>query len=243
MSASDPNDVYQRRGRLGVLMLIVPTVSIALVAGAYGALLWVGSAQQHAEGPEATLRFRGCPEARPWLERRVAHVGLLDAVWVDTDDGYAVTAHLPGRAQVAEALPATLATTGRFEVRNEPAREGGLHLTPDDIDHATVEMGFLDLPRAVVQLDAPAALALKEAMESEPDGAIALVLDGEVVTRRRNMPSETQGRLALDLGADETLTDLERVDFAAHAATVIEHGPLPCPVEVVEVTTEETPAR
>lgn len=241
MSRRVPDDVYQRRGRIGILMLLVPTVAILGVGVAYGTLFWAGTSTQLADGPEATIRFRGCAEARPFLERRVAHVGLTDARWADTPDGFAVTAHLPGRPRVAEALPATLATTGRFEVRNEPGRAGGLHLTPDDIDHATVEMGFLDLPRAVVQLEPEAAAALKVAMESEPEGAIALLLDGEIITRRRNMPSETQGRLALDLGPSETITDLERVDFAAHAATVIEHGPLPCPVDVIEVTTVSTP--
>ncbi len=231
-----------RRGALGLVLMAVPILSILAVALGYAVLLWYGSAGRPATGAATVITFEACPEARPFIRSRVEAIGLPDAHFGQAPGGFTLSTRLPEQARVAEAIPGTLAKPGRFAVtkldEQGDALGGEPIATEAHIAYATVYMGFLDTPRALVQLEQAQAQALRTWMESNPHKGVAMLIDGERVADRRNMPSEAQGKLELDLVGR---SDLERMDFAAATAIVLDHGPLPCPVSVVSVSTEEPP--
>jgi hypothetical protein len=76
-------------------------------------------------------------------------------------------------------------------------------------------------------------------MGAHPNDRLGYWVDGRRVTVRNNMPPESRGQITLDLGS---ATDIDRMDFAAAAGIVLEHGPLPCALTVASVTRLDAPA-
>jgi len=234
---SDPvTEAVQRRGMLGVLLLVVPILSIVVVGGAYLYLAWLGWQGRDAVGDPVRIAFEGCDEAQAGVQARVAFMGLPNPSFEDTPSGFTLTTRLPPDPEAAAAIPATLATTGTLVVR--PVGGGEAVITNADLVEATVELPFLDAPHAVLVLAPDAAAGLRNHMESHPQDGVEVVLDGEVVYRRKNSPSEARGRLAVD---KEGASDLERMQFAARTAAVLQGAPLPCAVTVQGVTLVEAP--
>lgn len=229
----DPlTQVVQRRGLLGVLILLVPIVSIVGVGSAYLYLAWLGWQGRDEAGEAVRIAFVGCDEAQTGVRARVAFMGLPDPVFEDTSDGFVLTTRLP--EDPGAAVPETLAASGVFVVR--PVGGGPSVLTNADVAEATVELPFLDAPHAIVVLRPDAAMGLRNHMESRPAEGVEVVLDDEVVYRRKNSPSVANGRLAVD---KEGASDLERMQFAARTAAVLQGAPLPCTLSVASVTPVE----
>jgi hypothetical protein len=230
-------DDYQRRGIVGIFLLVMPIVSIIAVGIGYALLLWFGLAGRPAEGTVMRITFAGCPDAQPLVAARIEAMGLPDVAFGETLDGFTVDTRMPTRDDVAEALPATLAQRGTFAILRL-TEDGSLDpstppiATEANIVEASMSLSFLDTPRARVQLDEASAEALKTWMSEHPAEGLSLQVEGRQVTTRANMPPEAAGELYLDL---DHATDLDRMDFAASAAIVLEHGPLPCDLEVAEV--------
>jgi len=237
---TDPTQqALQQRGLGAVLMLAVPIASILLVALGYLVLLGYGQEGRNAQGPLAQVRFEACPEAQPLLEARTAVMGLEDATWSQEGSQLVLKARLPNQERVLEALPGTLARQGRFEAR--AGSDGTSILTHDALDTATVVLPFLDAPYAHVTLKKEGAKALAVWMQENPTDAIDLFVDGVRVSSKRNSKPITDGEIQLDASDLPVLegtplpSDLERIDFAAETALILDNGPLPCDVRVADV--------
>ncbi len=224
------DDDLPRRGKLGILMLVVPIVSVVLVGSAYVVLAWYGAAGRPAEGPVVQLSLRACPEAEAVLQKRMAFMGLGDPSVASSADGLLVTARFPVEERVIAAIPGTLAAGGRWELR--AGQDGDVLATEADIVEATVVPTFLEVPRAQVLLEAEAAKRLKAHMGDHLNDTVTAWLDGDLVTQRHNGPPITDGRVDLDR---PELPAETRIDRAAHAAVVLDSGPHPCPVELIAV--------
>lgn len=227
MSRNDA--LAQQRGIAGIMLLVVPILSIAAIGSGYVLLVFFGVQGRAAEGPLVRYQIHTCDAAQPLIVRRVEAMGLPDVQVGAIDGGFSLTARLPSEARVQEAIPATLTAPGHFEV--VPATGGDALAGNADLAEAEMTLAFLDAPYVRLKLHDDAAKRLEDYMKSDMEGGIALYLDGERVITRKNMPAETRGRLDLDLVGG---TDLARMDFAAAAAIQLQHGPLPCEAQVVD---------
>ena len=222
---------WQRRGTLGLLTLAVPVVSILLVGGLWVGMAVVGNAGRDADGPEVTFTVTACPEALPLVRSRAEAMGLDVTAWRPTSAGATLPTRLPAAERSQALIAATLTAPGHLVVR--PAEGGAPLATEADLVEATAYLPFLDAPKVQAVLTPDAGKRLKAHMQGHPDGSLALVLDDEVVTTRRNMPPEEHGELTLDrIDAED---DFARMDFAAFAGIVLSHGPLPCVVTLTQL--------
>lgn len=221
----------QRRGALGIVVLVVPVLSILAVGIGYAILLWYGYAGHPAEGPRTRVDFEACPEAQAVIQKRVDRMGLPDATFAPIDRGFSLTVRMPTDEKVAADIPATLAAPGRLEVAR--GEHDGLIAGPEDIGDVSVSMGFMDAPRTWIKLKPAATQRLKDAMSADMEGHISIWVDGEVVTRRKNAPPIADGQLDL---AAEGQADVNVVAFAAAMGVVLSSGPLPCPVTLLHTT-------
>lgn len=238
---NDPD--LPNRGRLGMLMLAVPVVSVAVVGALYVVLAVLGARGRSADGPRVELALRGCPEAQAVVAERAAFIGLPEVTFRPlpaTDAapaGFALTARFPREERVITSLPGTLSATGKVEIR--AGDDGELLATEADIADATVVPTFLDAPRAQLTLVPEAAKKLKLHMGLHLDGHVSVWIDGELYLRRHNAPPEERGQLDLEL---PELPAEARIDRAAHAAVLLAHGALPCPLTVAGVSRLDSPA-
>lgn len=228
----------RERGLIGVIVLVVPILSVALVGAAWIGMMVLGAGGRAADGPERVLTFTGCEAARAGVDARLAFMGLPVRTAPDpVEGGFAVVVQLPGDPAVAAEIPDTLAATGALEIVD--LHDGTVLVTNDDVAEVTVELPFLDAPHAVLILRPEAAVRLRTWQEARPREAIAVRIDGEVVYQRRNTPSVASGRLAVDLpGA----SDGDRMRFAARTAAVLQGAPLPC-APAVAVSGDQPGAR
>lgn len=239
MSDDDLSEAFQRRGAVGIVMMVVPIVSIVAVGLGYAGLMWFGLAVQLPTGPLTTVHFDGCSEAGPLVRARAEQIGLTELELQDSPGGFDLVVRMPTDERVAKGIPATLAAPGRFRVEGlaqDGSPTGEVLVTEADIADSTVYMNFLDAPRAHVILTQEAGRSLRDWQQERPDQGLQLVLDDRKANTLANLPTLTSGTLDLDLpGA----TDLARMDFVAAASVVLAHGPLPCELTVVDVTQAE----
>jgi hypothetical protein len=240
MNQPEPDDSLQHRGTLGLIVLAVPIVSIVVVGLAYIILTSLGQEGRAATGPRTAMHFLGCAEAIPLVRARAEAMGLPDLAVEPTETGsFRVTARLPAEPRTHLAIPGTLAAPGTFALRGiqggpDGADQDEVLFSNADIDYATTYLAFLDAPKVFIQLKKESATRLRDWMRTHPEDGMGMWLDGERVTVRKNMPPEQYGEVTLDrVGA----TDMERMDFAAGAAIELQHGPLPCAVELVRTET------
>ena len=194
-------------------MLVVPIVGIALVGSAYLLLVWFGTSGRPADGPEVTLAFSGCAEAAPVVQARLVWMGLEPTAPELAADGFSLSVQLPSDPRTQARIPDTLVRPGRFEVRPHGATTP--IVTEADIADATAALGFLDHPKALVQLTLPAARRLAEAMQGTPTGRTEVVLDGETLRSFDNVPAVVDGQVFLDHVSG---TGRDTLDFAAETA-------------------------
>jgi preprotein translocase subunit SecD len=224
----DPEDPRIRQARPGwaLFILAAPLVLFAIVVVGYSALVGAGLRGRTATGERTTLTFRSCPEARPFLEARVADVGLADATFEALPDGLALTATLPGDPEVAEALPATLATPGVLEVRDGQT----VLATNDDIVDASVRLDLFMIPSTLLRLTPEAGQRLSDWTRDHQDGMLTFVLDGRTIGHQTATNPVATGELEI---ATDDLPDRQRMHATAAWGVVLDHGPLPCAVTAV----------
>lgn len=230
----DPSGPSPQRGTLGVLMLVIPIVSIVLVGIGYAVLFYVGAEGRSATGPVVTVAFDGCAEAQAGVAARVTTMGLPEPTYTTRPDGFDLTTRLPDDPRLLEQIPATLAARGQIEVR--VGDDGAVLATRDDLVRAETTMAFLDVPRTELQFGPDAALRIRDAMAADLEGHLSVWVDGALINRRKNAPPEATGKLSLERLDG---TDLERLDFAASMGIVLGHAPLPCDVTVDAVVVED----
>jgi hypothetical protein len=223
----------RRRGTLGLLLLVVPIVSIVLVFVGYGVMWTYGLAGRAPTGDTVRIAFHGCADAAPIVDRRLAAMGLERLGGAVDTDGFDVVTRLPDDPHARAFLPGVLALEGRFEVRAQP--EDKVLATEADVAESAPEMRFLDAPHARVRLKPEAATRLTEWQKTHMEGHVQVRVDGVKVADWQNMPAIESADLEVDQ-VDATTRD--RIDLAAAVPIVLGDGPLPCPVTLAGVTSE-----
>jgi hypothetical protein len=219
----DPRLAMRPIGGLVLLAFVVLAVLATFVA--YGVLWWSGTAGRPATGAQVHLTFRGCPEAVPLVEGRLADMGLVSTVTA-TDEGFTVSTTLPSDAVVAASVPGTLARPGRVEI---VAGETVL-ATNADVVGADPRLDLRMASYAVLRFAPAAADRLVDAVRADPRGQLTFRLDGVDVATQPNTDPIARGELEF---APRVEDDEQRMRTIAEWSVVADHGPLPCSVESV----------
>lgn len=225
----ESEEQFVRRPLVGILFSALPIVSIAIVGTAYATLFWAGAEGRPADGALTRVRFAACPEAQPVLAGRVEDMGLGEVTWAHEGAEIVLQARFPSDPAVAQGIPTTLSRPGVLVVHDgeDPTR---VIATNADVESASPYLGFRAAPTTLIQLQREPGKRLKQYMEENFKSHLVMKMDGEVLLRRKNMPSEPLGQLMVEA---EASTDPRVVTLAAERAVVLNHGPLPCPVSVL----------
>lgn len=222
VDSEDPRIANARPG-WALVVLAAPVAMVIVVGLAYGGLVAFGLAGRPATGPEVTLAFSGCPEARPFVEARVADMGL-PATFSDDRGGFSARIVLPRDPYAAADVAPTLARTGAFEVL------GGDEVLARNaqVTRASVRLDLSMTPTTLVDLGPDASVRVRDWVRAHPDAELEFRLDGETVG--------VQPARSVVIGEAEISPPIpdDRARMRATAAwgVVIDHGPLPCPVTV-----------
>lgn len=207
----------------GFALVLAPVVGVFLVGLAYVVIGSLGLAGRSAQGAAVTWRFDGCHDARPFLEARLADVGL-PAEWSDAPGGYAVKTQLTGDEAVDRALPETLVRRSKLEVYGGDA----VLLDSADVTEASVRMDVFMVPYVLLSLDEGAAQRVKQHVRADPEGRLSFVVDGRTIGWQSNRNPVEVGSLEINLELDGD--EQARMQAAAEWSVVLDHGPLPCTV-------------
>jgi len=233
MANQTQDRVEGARPRLGCWLFAVPIVSIVVVFGLYGHMLYYGFQGRSAVGDSVELVFESCPEAQDLIVRRLEAMGLPYSGVRMEGNHLSMQVTLPADPSVAAAVPPTLASTALFEVWDRKSKEDDEPLfMASDINYAGVRLTMTASPVTFVVLKPEPAKGLRRHMESDPHGGIRFTLDGEEVGNFNNMPSIGDGQI--ELSPLEAKNDKEVMEMAAARGIAINDGPLPCPTKVVE---------
>jgi hypothetical protein len=223
---TDEADPRLRMRPIGGLLLLAGAMGAVFATfAAYGVLLWSGLAGRPATGPPVQLTFRGCPEAIPIVEARLADMGLAATV-APTDEGFTVSATLPADPTVAASVPGTLARPGRVEILSGDT----VLATNADVAEAEPRLDLRMASYALVRFKPDAVPRIVAAVRADPAGHLVLRLDGADVGTQPNADPIAKGELEF---APRTDDDAVRMRAIAEWAVVVDHGPLPCGVELV----------
>ena len=213
--------------RLGFWFALLPIGLGVLVIGGYLFMFGVGSRGRAADGDRVRISFEGCAEAQPFLAARVDAMGLGDPRW----DGLAVSTQLPRDEAVAAGIPVTLATTGALSVR-VAGGSGEVVVDHTHIVEAHAWLQTLALPSTRVLLTPEGTAALRDHMQGDPKGSVALWLDDEILVEKKNVPPVENGQLVIRPSEE---TEQQNLNEAAARAIIVDDGPLPCRVRVAGV--------
>lgn len=215
--------------RTGCLIFAIVPVAVALTFLAYAVMLGLGLYGRPASGDRVTITFEACPEAGPILTDRAMSMGLTDAALHSEGARHELTATLPADPQIAASIPGTLAERGLLTVR---ASDGAVLADHTSVESAGVRMDIMMTPTTFVRLKRPAALSLRDHVRENPEGHLAIELDGAEVFVRSNRADLVEVELEIPPSAED---DQARMQLAAARGVVLGSGPHPCPVQVVGV--------
>lgn len=223
---ADPDDPrLKMRPLVGLAILVVPIVGVIATFVAYGVLVSAGLTGRQARGGDVELRLLACEEAIAPIVGRLADMGL-EAKTRPVPGGFVLNYAPPADAAVAESIPRTLVRHGKMEIL------WGKHLMATNA-HVVSAEPRLDLRMAsyvVVRLDTTAAMRVKDTVESDPRGWLTLRIDDVDVAEQPNATPLAEGEVEF---APKTDDDEVRMRTIAEWAVLLDHGPLPCPVEIV----------
>lgn len=219
------------RPRTGCAILAVPIVMAAILIGGYGALLLASFVGNPPTGEVTTISFVGCDEARPFVEARVATMGLGDPAWADTVEGFDLTARMPEDLEIVSGIVATLAARGDLVVRGGSGPDAPVLATRADVTDTLFRVDLTASPRVGITLAPEAAARVAAHAEAHPEATTTVWIDGDLALDRPNGPGLGWDRL--DLGPQGE--NAEVVAKVAGWATVLEHGPLPCDLAIAKL--------
>jgi hypothetical protein len=224
---ADPDDPrLKMRPWVGLLILVVPIVAVVATFIAYGVLVSAGLTGRQERGADVELRLLACEEAVGPIVARLADMGL-EAKTRPVPGGFVLTYAPPADPEVAASIPATLVRPGKVEIL------WGAHRLATNAQVVSAEPR-LDLRMAsfvVVRLDRGAAVRIQDAVVSDPQGSLTLRIDDVDVAEQPNATPLAEGEVEF---APRTDDDQLRMRTIAEWAVLLDHGPLPCPVEIVE---------
>lgn len=224
---ADPDDPRLRmRPLVGLAILVVPIIGVFATFIAYAVLVSAGLTGRQERGEEIELRFLACEQAIDPIVARLADMGL-DAKTRPVAGGFALSVAPPKDDEVAASIPATLVRAGKMEVLS------GADLLATNADVVAAEPR-LDLRMAsfvVLRLSAEAAGRVTSAVRADPRASLTLRVDDVDVAQQPNGTPLAPGEVEFAPNTDD---DVLRMRTIAEWAVVLDHGPLPCPVEIVE---------
>lgn len=210
--------------------LLVAT-ALVVATGTLLLLVWIGT---DAAGERVSITLSGTctEEAAPFIAARAEEIGLGD-VQLDTATPGAlqVSAVLPGLQDDEQAhVPELLARRGRLVVGPPDAPI----VTEADLDFAMLRLDEQGMPYTWLAFEEAPLERLTAAVNSTPEGTIALSVDHIQAPERPNSRKVEEGGIRLLPGDGNTRT---RMQAAADHTIVLTHGPLPCALTVDAVTT------
>jgi len=224
---ADPNDPrLKMRPLVGLAILVVPIVGVLATFVAYGVLVRAGLNGRQARSEDVELRLLACEEAIDPIVARLADMGI-EAKTRPVPGGFVLKYAPPADAAVAASIPATLVRPGKMEIN------WGRHLMATNAQVTSAEPR-LDLRMAsyvVLRLNPSAALRIKDTVHNDPHGSLTLRIDDQDMAEMPNSTPIAEGEVEF---APRTDDDEERMRTIAEWAVVLDHGPLPCPAEIVE---------
>jgi hypothetical protein len=218
---------------IGCLYFLLPAFFTISIFVTYAVLFGVGSMGTVPQGERLEMRFATCPGARSFLDGRIEQMGLGDPKAQALDDGYRVVATLP-EGPVGTHVPATLARTGRFTIRQGDRPDGAILVDHDGVEKAEMSLKELGNPLVIVTLKHAAHKTLESWMETHLTEQIGVWIDEERVLIRPADPPHRHRQLDVRAEGPDGLDNLRR---AADWGILLTHGPLPCPATVATVAT------
>ena len=219
--------VEQLKPRPGCVLLGIPVLAVVATFIAYAWLFWNGWVGRPASGPEVELAFEGCGEASDIVLDRLEDMGLGRPGVTRSATGFRLTTQLPSAESTAAELGAVLATPGRFEMRDGAE----VLATHQDIAYAGVRLDLTMSPSTLVMLQDAGRDRVYARMGEKPDAKTHMYVDGVEVWAFGNRKPSMNGEFEIPPDAED---DKARMKLAAARGIVLNHGPLPCEVRVVD---------
>lgn len=222
----DPRIAAARPG-WALVVLAAPIAIFVLVIVLYIGMISLGFQGRGGDGAPVTYEVGGCEDAGPLLEARLGDIGL-PVERTSHPGGMQLHTRRIGRPEIDATLADTLAQPGAFELRHDDdvlARNA-------QITDATYRLDGMMDPWLLLRLDDDATKAVVAAVRSDPTGRLTFVLDGTPIAMQPNRRSVRKGEVE-GIPLDE-IDAAERMRRIASWSVIIDHGPLPCPVQVRE---------
>lgn len=216
-----------------MLFAAAPVVFALLLLVGGGTVVLLGTLGGEARGERLEVRF-GVPcasgsgepvrAAAELLAARAESIGLGEPIWSVSGDEITLVATMPGLPDDATAMPTLLARQGALAIlRGDEVLAGR-----GDLEQVALRLDDAGLPVADLLLSSGAADRLREAIAADPDGELAVTVDGQAPTRRPNsLPLKGNHLLLPGEGATAA-----RMRAATDHAIVLGQGPLPCALDV-----------
>ena len=204
--------------------MAVPVVFIGLMGLAVALLYGLTRfGDQTASGDAVAMTFSGsCMErATPILVARAEQIGMPA-----TMNAGVMTATLPQMQDAANAIPALLVRPGLFRLQNS---DSSIRFDNGHIDAVAIDLDNAGMPVTMLKLNAEARATLKDldpAVELTPD------IDGTRFDPVRVKTLQDTPEVTMTSGDGRTSVRMKR---AADRAIILEHGPLPCSIHILNV--------
>ena len=225
MNASKPPYKIPPRPKAATLFMAAPVVFLGGLGLAVAILFVVtrfGDAT--AQGERVEIEFSGVcmADAAPILSARADQIGMPVSI-----TGNTMTATLPNMENARILIPQLLITIGEFQANDA---DGKAHFTNKQIDEVAIDLDESGMPVTYVKLNADGRAIIKNT-----DNATVLtpMVDGSSFSDISMDKLKDDPVIALHSGSGMTADRMKR---AADLAIVLQHGPLPCPLRIVEVS-------
>ncbi len=215
--------IEEMRPRKGAILLVIPIVSVVLVAVLYVGMFTLGIRGRAADGERVTMEWEGCPEAAPILRARVERMGLGDPQLEVDGRRIRLTATLPAEPDVAAQIPHTLARRGILRAYEASTPATTLFTNADIVD-VGIRQDLTLMPWTVLTLTEEARLRLQEVVLANREGRVHYTLDGEPIGSVSNLKGAP---VEVELTPEGT-DDRDRMHKAAARTVILASGPLPC---------------
>ena len=213
---------------------LVFAIMLMLAMGVLAFLIWRGGS---ISGPEVHFSLEGdcAVKAQRFIDSRMKFV-LGDSYGGSSIEGNGITiqTRLHDHPNIEESFPLLVARKGTMDVRGN----GVTLATRDDVTAVSLELNESGVTYVSVQFKDDVREKLADHVAQDPDGELAIYLDGELAVRRPNSAKipDDEFKIISDVG-DARARSLT----AANRALVLKHGPLPCDLtpRAIEPTTVE----
>lgn len=218
------------RSKGAMLFMAAPIVFgglLFLAVGTLALLVWLGDT---ADGERVRMKFQGeCAEKSVSMIRdRVSAIGLGDVSISSSATVIDIVATLPKIDNARTDIPLLLSRKGVLSVQNKK----GVILEQMDISSATLDQDESGMPYTKVVFEEKQRKQLAEEVRQDPQGFLYFYLDDTQIVERpnHNLVRSDELRLRSIEGGKR-----DQLKVTVDWSIVLEHGPLPCVMEIVSV--------